>query len=328
MSSAAATDTATPDRKGPDRPSRLPARSWWAIVRRTVREARHDNLTDAAAALTYYSVLAIFPALIVLVAIVGLAGQYPETTNALLRIVGRLGPESAVDTFREPITGVVRSKGGAGALLGIGLLGALWSASGYVGAFMRAVNSIYEVEEGRRFWKLRPLQVAVTLGMVLTAASVAIAIVLTGPLAEAVGDQIGIGDAAVTAWSIGKWPVLFVVVATMFTVLYYVAPNVRLPHVRWITPGSILAIVIALLASAAFGIYVAFFGSYNQTYGSLGAVIVFLVWLWVVNLALLFGAEFNSELERCRELAAGQTEAERELQLPPRERKRRNHAAA
>ena len=175
------------------RPSDLSAQAWWGVVKRSVVEARRDNLTDGAASLTYYSVLALFPALIVLVAIVGLVGQYPETTNALLDIVRRLGPESAVDTFREPITGVVRSKGGAGALLGLGLLGASWSASAYVGAFMRASNAIYEVEEGRRFWKLRPLQVAVTLVMVLVAALVAVSIVLTGPVAEAVGDQVGLG---------------------------------------------------------------------------------------------------------------------------------------
>jgi membrane protein len=322
------TQTASGDSgDAPSRPTDLSRRAWWGVVKRSVREARHDNLTDWAASLTYYSVLALFPALIVLVALVGLVGQYPETTNALLDIVRRLGPESAVDTFREPITGVVRSKGGAGALLGLGLLAALWSASAYVGAFMRASNVIYEVEEGRRFWKLRPLQVAVTLGMVLVAALVAISIVLTGPVAEAVGDQVGLGDAAVTAWGIAKWPLLFVIVATMFAVLYYVAPNVRIPHFRWITPGSLLAIIITLIASAVFGVYVAYFGTYNQTYGTLGGVIVFLVWMWIVNLALLFGAEFNAELERGRELEGGDTDAEHALQLPPRQRKRRPSAA-
>jgi membrane protein len=289
----------------------------WATLKRTIRELRDDNLTDWAAALTYYSVLAIFPGLIVLVAILGLVGQHPQTTNALLDIVRDIGPASAVDTFRGPIESVVKSNGGAGALLGFGLLFAIWSASGYIGAFMRAVNVIYEVEEGRPFWKRRPLQIMITVAMVLLLAIVAISIVVTGPLAESIGDVIGLGDTAITVWGIAKWPVIVVVVMGMFTVLYYVAPNVRQPRLRWVTPGGILAVVVWLIASLGFALYVANFGSYDKTYGSLGGVIVFLVWLWLSNLALLFGAEFDAELERSRELAAG-LPAEDSLQLPER----------
>jgi membrane protein len=314
------------EQRGPDDPTDLRPMSWGLVRRRTVGEARDDNLTDWAAALTYYSVLAIFPAMIVLVALVGIFGQYPQTTNELLKIVGKVGPHSAVDTFRQPIESVVRNKGGAGALLGVGLLGALWSASGYVGAFMRASNVIYEVPEGRRFWKLRPLQILVTLCMVLAAAVVALSIVTTGPLAKAIGDSVGLGHAAVLAWDIGKWPVLLVVVITMFSVLYYAAPNVRLPGFRWMSPGGILAVVVWLAASVAFGVYVASFGSYNKTYGSLGAVIIFLVWFWLTNLALLLGAEFNAELERRRELESGNPAAEDSLQLPLRGRPKRRRA--
>jgi membrane protein len=313
-----ATRTA-PTRTAPSTPARLTRREWFGVLRRTVREFRDDNLTDWAAALTYYAVLALFPALIVFVALVGLFGQYPRTTDALLRIVGHLGPRSAVDTFRGPITSVVQHKGGAGALLSIGVLGALWSASGYVGAFMRASNAIYEVREGRRFWKLRPLQIAVTLVMVLAAALVAMAIVVTGPVAKAIGNVVGLGKTAVLVFDIVKWPVLIAVVITMFALLYYVAPNVRLPGFRWITPGGVLAIVVWLVASVAFGVYVANFGSYNKTYGTLGGVVVFLVWMWVSNVALLLGAEFNAELERGRELQAGDARAEDEIQLPPRQ---------
>src|SRR5215212_5839058 len=215
----------------------------WATLKRTVREVRDDNLTDWAAALTYYSVLAIFPGLIVLVAILGLVGQHPQTTNALLDIVRDVGPASAVDTFRGPIESVVKSNGGAGALLGFGLVFAIWSASGYIGAFMRAINVIYEVEEGRPFWKRRPLQILVTVAMVLLLALVAISIVVTGPLAQAVGDAIGLGDTAVTAWNIAKWPVIVVVVMGMFAVLYYTAPNVRQPRFRWVTPGGVVAVL-------------------------------------------------------------------------------------
>ena len=289
----------------------------WATLKRTFREFQDDNLMDWAAALTYYSVLALFPALVVLVAILGLAGQHPQTTNALLDIVRDVGPASAVDTFRGPIESVVKSNGGAGALLTVGLLGAVWSASAYVGAFIRASNAIYEVEEGRPFWKRRPLQIAITLAMVLLLALVAISIVITGPLARAVGDVIGLGSTAVTIWGIAKWPVIVAVVMGMFAVLYYVAPNVRQPSFRWVTPGGVLAVLAWMAASAGFAFYVANFGSYNKTYGSLAGVVVFLMWLWISNLALLFGAEFDAELERSRELAAG-LPAEESLQLPER----------
>ncbi len=302
----------------PDIPTELPKRSWLQVVKRTAKEFQDDNLTDWAAALTYYAVLAMFPGLIVLVALIGLLGQYPQTTNAMLDIVGQVGPASAVDTFRGPIEGVVKSKGGAGALLGFGLLGALWSASGYIGAFIRASNAIYEKEEGRPFWKLRPLQIAVTMVMVILLAVIAIGIVVTGPLAKAVGDVIGLGSAAVTIWGIAKWPVLLVIVMAMVAMLYYVAPNVKQPKLRWVSPGGIVAVLIWIVASIGFGFYVANFGSYNATYGSLGGVVIFLMWLWLTNIALLFGAEFDAELERERELKAGQP-AEDEIQLPHRD---------
>jgi membrane protein len=292
--------------------------SWPDVLKRTVREAREDNLTDWAAALTYYGVLSIFPALLVLVALLSLLGEHPRTTDALLEIVQDVSPGAASETLRDPIVDVIRSKGGAGALLGVGLLGALWSASGYIGAFMRAMNVLYEVEEGRPFWKLRPLQIAITIAMVLLLALVAIAIVVTGPLASAVGGVVGLDDAAVTAWSWGKWPVLVLIVIVMLAVLYYAAPNVKHPGFRLLSPGAVAAVVLWLVASLLFALYVANFGSYNKTYGSLGAVVVFLVWLWISNLALLLGAELDSELERRRELGEG-LPAEEELQLPPRE---------
>jgi membrane protein len=303
----------------PDAPTDLPAHGWWATLKRTASEFRDDNLTDWAAALTYYAVLSLFPALLVLVALLGLFGQYPQTSNALLDIVGKLGPASAVDTVRGPIEGVVQAKGGAGALLGVGLIGAVWSASGYLGAFFRASNAIYEIEEGRPFWKLRPLQLAMTVVMTLLLALVAIAIVVTGPLASAVGDVVGLGSTAVTLWNWLKWPVMVVVVLSMIAALYYAAPNVRQPGFRWISPGSLVALLVWAVASVLFGLYVSQFGSYNKTYGTLGGVIIFLVWLWISNLALLFGIEFNAELERSRELAAGKREAADVIQLPPRD---------
>ena len=292
-------------------------------MKRSVAEFREDNLMDWAAALTYYAVMSLFPGLIVLVALLGLVGQHPETTNGLLDIVGQVGPKDAVETFRGPIEGVITNKGGAGALLGFGLLTALWSASGYIGAFFRASNAIYEVEEGRPFWKLRPLQIGLTVVAVLLLSAVAVALVLTGPLAEAVGGVIGLGDTALTVWSIAKWPVLLVAVMAMFAALYYIAPNVRQPGFRWVSPGGVVAVVTWILASAGFALYVSNFGSYEKTYGTLAGVMIFRVWLWISNLALLFGAELDAELERERELRAG-LPAKDEIQLPPRESPAKN----
>jgi membrane protein len=287
------------------------------VLKRTVDEFQSDNLSDWAAALTYYSVLALFPALLCLVALLGLFGQYPQTVDGLLEIAGKVAPASTVQSIRGPIEGVVKSKGGAGALLGVGLLGSVWSASAYLGAFMRASNEIYEVGEGRPFWKLRPLQVAMTLLLVVMLAVVLIGLVVTGDLARAIGDQIGLGSTAVTVWSIAKWPLLVAIVMSMFALLYYTAPNVRQPKFRWISPGGVLAVLLWILASALFALYASRFGSYNKTYGTLGGVIVFLVWLWISNIAVLLGAEFDAELERERELQAG-LPAHRGIQLPPK----------
>lgn len=302
----------------PRPPARVPRRSWREIARRTARGFQEDNLTDWAAALTYYAVLALFPGLIVLVALLGVFGRFPETFVALLDIVRQVGPDSAVEAFEGPIASVIAEKQTAGALLGLGIAAALWSASGYVGAFMRASNAIYDVEESRPFWRLRPLQVGVTVVMVVILALVAIALVVTGPVAEAVGGVIGLGDLAVTVWSVAKWPVLLLVVMATFAVLYHVAPDVPRPRFRWFTTGAALALLVWVLASALFGAYVANFGSYDKTYGALGGVILFLTWLWIGNIAILLGAEIDAQVDRQRELGAG-PRAEEEPSLPPRE---------
>jgi membrane protein len=309
------------DPRKPDTPADLTRAAWRGVLKRTVLEFKQDDCTDWAAALTYYGVLAMFPALIALTSLIGLVGDPAKTTDALLDIVDALGPSSAVDTFAEPMRQVAQNQS-AGPALVLGLLLAMWSASGYVGAFGRAANAIYEVEEGRPFYKLRPVQVLVTLICVILLALVALSLVVTGPVARAVGDAVGMGDAAVTAWDIAKWPVMAVVVNLIFSLLYYATPNVRQPKFRWITPGGFIALVAWVVASAGFAFYVANFSSYNKTYGTLAAVVVFLVWLWISNLAVLFGAEFNAELERARELQAGMSEAETTIQLPPRDTKK------
>jgi membrane protein len=306
--------------KEPRKPTELTMRSWGGVLKRTVREFRADNLTDWAAALTYYGVLSIFPALIALVAILGLAGH--SATQSVLDNLNSLGPGPANDIVTGAIKQIAANQGTAGVAFVIGLAAALWSASGYVGAFSRASNAIYEIDEGRPFWKLRPLQLAVTMLLLLLVAISAIAVVITGPLAEQVGKLFGLEGTAVTIWDIAKWPVILLVVITMLAVLYYAAPNVRHPGFRWITPGGVVAVFLWIVASAAFALYVANFSSYNATYGSLAGIVVFLVWLWISNLAILLGAELNAELERGRELVGG-VAPEETLAIEPRNQPKR-----
>ena len=298
-------------------PTELSSRSWRYVVRRTWREFTSDQCTDLAAALTYYAVLALFPAAIALTSLLGLVGQGDDAVNEVLSIVEDLGGDSIARTIEPTLTTLSQSQS-AGLALVLGLAGALWSASGYVGAFGRAMNRMYEIGEGRPIWKLRPAMLLLTVVLVVLAAAVLLALVLTGPVALAVGNALGLGSTGVLLWEIAKWPVLLAVVVTIVALLYYATPNIRQPRFRWVSVGAVLAIVIWALLSAGFGFYVASFGSYDKTYGTLGGMIVFLLWLWLTNLALLFGAELDSELERGRELQSGQA-AEETLQLPPRD---------
>jgi membrane protein len=302
--------------RDPQGPPDLTGRSWLGVLKRSIREFSDDNITDWAAALTYYGILALFPAIAALVSIIGLVG--PSATNSLLDTVATLAPGPANDIVSGAIKGVASNRSGAGIAFVAGIALALWSASGYVGAFARASNAIYEVEEGRPVWKLRPMQLVVTTIMILLLAICAIAVVVTGPVAEQVGNVVGVGSTAVTVFDIAKWPLIALVVITMISILYWATPNVKQPGFKWITPGGILALVIWLIASALFAVYVANFSSYNKTYGALGGVIAFLVWLWITNIAVLLGQEFNAELERGRELERGEP-AEDEIQLEPRD---------
>jgi membrane protein len=290
----------------------------FATLKRTATEFMEDNLTDWAAALTYYGLLALFPALIAMVSLIGLVGDPKSTTSSLTDIITSIGPSSAAETFSGPIESIASNRSAAGFAFVIGLAVALWSASGYVGAFMRASNIIYETPEGRPFWKLRPLQLLVTLGMIVLMTLLALGLVLTGPLVDAVAGPIGIGETAVSVWNIAKWPVMAALFVLMVNVLYYASPNVRLRGFHWVTMGSVVAIVVWALASAAFAFYVANFGSYDKTYGTLGGLVALLVWFWISNLAILFGHQLNAERERSIEIEEGRPRAEREIQLEPR----------
>jgi membrane protein len=306
------------DPRKPDDPSDLTAPSRKFVLKNTAREFLADECTDIAASLTYYAVLSLFPGLLALVSLLGLSGRGQQTTDMMLDILRDLGAGATVDDTIGPVVVQLTASQTAGVALVIGLLGALWSASGYVNAFGRAMNRVYEIDEGRPIWKLRPMMLLVTAILLTMAAVTGLALVISGPVAEVIGGAIGLSDIAVTIWQIAKWPVLLAIVIVTVAILYHFTPNVRQPKFRWISIGAVVAILTWVLVSVAFGFYVANFGSYNKTYGSLGGVIVFLLWLWITNLALLFGAELDAETERGRELQAG-IEAEETIQLPPRD---------
>jgi membrane protein len=195
---------------------------------------------------------------------------------------------------------------------------AIWSASGYVTAFSRGMNRIYEIREGRPFWKLKPIQLLVTVIAIVLIVIIAMILIVSGPITDSVGNALGVGGAAKIVWSIVKWPILAAAVVLIIAILYYATPNARQPKFRWMSLGALLALIVLLVASVAFGFYVTTFANYAKNYGSLAGVIIFLLWLWIANMALLFGAEFDAELERGRQLQAG-IEAEETLQLPPRD---------
>ncbi|WP_279072853.1 YihY/virulence factor BrkB family protein [Microbacterium lacticum] len=319
---------ATPDPEAsrkPDSPTDLHPRSWKYVVQKTIREFSSDQCTDIAAALTYYAVLSVFPGLIAVFSLLGVFGQGRAASDAVLEVVEQVAPGDTADAIRGPIEQIAGSPA-AGFALVTGILLAIWSASGYVGAFSRAMNRIYEIDEGRPFWKLKPTQLLVTVIAIVLLVVAAIILVVSGPVTAAVGEALGVGVVAQTVWSIAKWPVLAFIVVLIVAILYYATPNAKQPKFRWLSIGALLAIIVLAVATLGFGFYVANFSHYDRTYGSLAGVIVFLLWLWIANLALLFGAEFDAELERGRELQAG-IAAEEDIQLPPRDTRKSDKVA-
>lgn len=305
------------DPRKPQTPPQVTKTSWGYVLRRTIGEFSRDRCTTLAAALTYYAVLAIFPALLALVSLVGLFGQAEKTTKMIMQVVNSLADASVARVLEQPIEQLANS-GSAGWALAIGLVGAIWSASGYVNAFSQAMNTVYEVDEGRPFWKLRPVVLLLTVILLVIAVIIVLLLVVSGPIAQAIGDAIGLGSVALTVWNIAKWPVIAILAVVMLAILYYGSPNVKQPKFRWMSMGAFIALIVMALASLGFFFYVVNFSNYQKTYGSIAGVIVVLLWLWIVNLSLLLGAEFDAEMERGRELQGG-IEAEETIKLPPRD---------
>ncbi|WP_345750803.1 YihY/virulence factor BrkB family protein [Microbacterium rhizophilus] len=311
-----------PDPEDPAKPDSLgeiEKPSWKYVLKKTVREFGDDQCQDIAAGLTYYYVLSLFPALIAVFSLLGVVGQGKEAATAVLDIVTQVAPDAA-EGLQGPIEDLASSQAAGFALIS-GIVLAIWTASGYVGAFSRAMNRVWEIDEGRPIWKLKPAQLAVTLLAIVLVVVALVLLVISGPVAEAVGQALGIGEIGLIIWQIARWPILAFIVVFFVAVLYYFTPNAKQPKFRWVSTGAIIAIVVLGIASLGFGIYVANFSNYDRTYGSLAGVIIFLLWVWIANLALLFGAEFDAELERGRQLQGG-LEAEERIQLPPRDTKK------
>ncbi|MFK4099658.1 YihY/virulence factor BrkB family protein [Streptomyces sp. NPDC019531] len=304
------------ERQAPDTPTDLPKRSWGAVLKGTLKEFKKDELTDRAAALTYYGILALFPALLALISLLGVVGQ--STSQQVLDNIQKLAPGAAQDVLRNAVQQMQGNAGIGSVMAIVGLVLAVWSASGYVAAFIRAANAVYGIPEGRPVWKVLPVRVGVTAVLMVLAVISAVIVVFTGGLARQIGTALGVGDTALTVWSIAKWPVLVVLVTVMIAILYWATPNARVRGFRWITPGSFLALLIWMIASAGFAVYLANFASYNKTYGTFAGVIIFLVWLWITNLAILLGLEFDAELARQRAVAGGHP-AEEQPYVQPRD---------
>lgn len=298
-------------------PSGIEPRTWKYITRRTVHEFIDDGAIDAAGALTFFAVLSVFPAALAIVSLIGVIGDGEKIVNRLLSLLDQIAPGAVVDVLRQPLNDIAGTSTASFTLI-VGVVAALWSASTYVSAFSRALNRIYEVDEGRPYWKRKPLQLVVTVLIVALVVVVAGIVALSGPVARAIGDALSIGDTALTVWDIGKWPLLAAAVVVIIALLYATTPNVQQPRFRWLSLGALVAIVLLGAASGGFAFYVSNFASYNQTFGTLAGVVIFLIWVFLINLALLLGAEFNTELERGRQLQAG-IHSERQLQLPPRD---------
>ncbi|MCA1783306.1 MAG: YihY/virulence factor BrkB family protein [Dermatophilaceae bacterium] len=313
------------DPRKPENPTDLKKPSVMQALKNAFAEFKRDQATDLAAALTYYSVLSIFPAMLALISVLGVFGEGEATADAIIDLLEQVGQGDVAEELRDPIADLTTANfAGFGLVTGIG--GALWAASNYVNAFGRAMNRVYQVDEGRPVWKLRPQMLLVTLVTLTLAALILLGFVLSGGVARTVGEVIGLGEETVMIWNIAKWPVILLLVVLAIAILYYATPNIQQPKFRWISLGAFVAIVVWIIASAGFGFYVSNFSNYNATYGSLAGVIIFLLWLWLTNLALLFGAEVDAEVERSRQLQAG-IEAEETLQLPPRDTRNSEKAA-
>lgn len=297
--------------------ARRRARTVRMVLVRSVGEFLRDRGPDLAGALTFYGVLSLFPAILVVVSLLGVLGQGERTVDAVMEMLSDVAPAAVLDPVRGPVQALVTTHA-AGFALVAGVVIALWTASRYVRALGRAMNVVFGVEEGRPLWKLVPAALMLTTLLVVLVVMGGLALVFTGPVAETVGGWIGLGDTALAVWSVAKWPGGLVSAVLALAILYRFAPNVSGRRFHWISLGALAALVVIGVATAGFGVFVSAFGTFNRTYGSLAGIIVFLFWLWLVNIGVLYGARLDAEVMRVRQLRAG-LPAEEQLQVTPRD---------
>jgi len=300
-----------------DSPAQLSENDWRVILTRTVHEYRINQVQDIAAALTFYTVLASLPALLAILAMLGIFGSAESVVTTVMRVIEELGGGSVVDPLSEPIDQLLNASHAGWAFI-TGLVATLWATSGFVGSFGRGMNRIYEVEEGRPFWEMRPAMLGVSAVLVVLAAIAAFCLVLTGPVAEAAARVLGFDEGVVFWWDLGKLPMLAAIGIFVMALLYWAAPNVKRRNFRWFSVGAVGALLVWVLTTTLFGLYVLSFGTYTRAYGVLGVVIAFLLWIWLSHLAMIFGAVLDTEVERARQLRAG-VNAEERVHLPLRD---------
>ena len=292
----------------------LSMRDYKAALIRAAKEALDDQITDMAAALAYYSFLAIPSILLVALGVFTLFAD-AEAINSLLEKFGQVMPADAVDLLGDSLRRLGENDGGSAVMAIVGLLLAFWTTTGAATAFMRALNRAYDQEETRGFLRQRLVALAI-VAVLLVAFALVFSLLVLGPaLSGWVGAAVGLEEVLSWLWWVAQWPVLLVGLLLAFATVLYLGPNAEHPRWQFITPGALFAVVVWLLVSGLFAVYTATFASYNKAWGSLAAVIVMLTWLWLTGCALLFGAEINAEVERSRELRQGKP-AERELQVP------------
>lgn len=305
------------DASGHDSPIRLSRDDWRVILTRTLHEYRINQVNDIAAALTFYTLLATLPATLAALAMLGIFGSAEAVVGDMLEVVAELGGGSVVDALSEPIDQLLNASH-AGLAFATGLVGALWATSGFVGSFGRGMNRIYDVEEGRPFWEMRPTMLLVSAALLVLGATAMACLIVTGPVAEATARVLGLDEGAAVWWDLGKLPLLAAIGVGVMALLYWAAPNVKRRNVRWISVGATGALLAWAITTALFALYVLGFGSYQRAYGVLGGAIAFLLWIWLSQLALIFGAVLDTEVERTRQLRSG-IAAEEHVQLPLRD---------
>ena len=291
--------------------------AWRLVIRLTARGSVRHQLFDQAAALTYYAVLALAPSLLALISLGAIVGEGKESADALLETIDDVAPNSAIALLREPLENFAKSPS-VGFALAVGIVIAIWATSSYVASFGRSMNRILEIEEGRSIWRLRPYEILVALVVMALALVTVAALVLSGPVSSGIGDSLGIGSTPRVIWSIVKWPLLVVAISLMVAILYYTTPNAKLHRFRWVRLGALLSVIGVVAASLLFALYVKNFAHFDRTYSSFAGIIIVLLWVWISNLTLLFGAEFDTQIERARQLEAG-VHADEKIQLPPRD---------